>query len=148
MRRTKFVRQAPRYCVHCSSMNFKRTTPCQKWQGVFVSPRLSTFMPKRLQPPCPICKRLPPCSCKKSENRRQNKNQQYGRRWREGLRKQQLAKEPCCRMCEKEEGVVRAAVLVDHVQPHRGLDLLFNDPKNLQSLCRKHHDIKTQIEGL
>lgn len=37
--------------------------------------------------------------------------------------------------------------MVDHIKPHRGNELLFFDPTNLQSLCKPCHDgAKQQLE--
>jgi len=61
------------------------------------------------------------------------------RRWRK-VREQQLIREPLCREC-LEAGVVKAAEMVDHIQPiKQGGDKYA--PSNLQSLCNKHHNIK------
>jgi hypothetical protein len=68
----------------------------------------------------------------------------YGlRRWR-AKSKAQLAAEPLCRMCQAE-GVVTAATVADHIEPHRG------DPEKfwngaLQSLCEWHHNRAKQRE--
>jgi 5-methylcytosine-specific restriction enzyme A len=37
----------------------------------------------------------------------------------------------------------RAACIVDHVRPHRGINALFFDRDNLQALCKRCHDRKT-----
>lgn len=60
-------------------------------------------------------------------------------RWRK-LRLEQLNKEPLCRFCiEFDERYVEATI-VDHKEPHQGdLELMY-DSKNLQSLCKFHHD--------
>jgi hypothetical protein len=62
----------------------------------------------------------------------------YGlRRWR-AKSKAQLAAEPLCRMCQAE-GVVTAATVADHIEPHRGdPDQFWNGA--LQSLCAFHHN--------
>lgn len=62
----------------------------------------------------------------------------------EGLRAQQLKKQPLCERCGKE-GVVKAATTVNHRTPHRG------DPgkfwtTDLESLCGHHHSSDVQIE--
>lgn len=46
-------------------------------------------------------------------------------------------------MC-KGEGFIRAATVADHVQEHKGDPILFWDPDNLQSLCKRHHDSDKQ----
>jgi len=68
----------------------------------------------------------------------------YGSRWQKA-RKVYLAKHPLCRHCEQEGKVVPATV-VDHIKPHKGNKRLFWDSSNWQSLCKRHHDIKTANE--
>ena len=63
--------------------------------------------------------------------------------WRE-LRHNQLLIEPLCAMC-KQDGFIKPAEVVDHVIPHKGNIDLFYDNKNLQSLCKYHHDSTKQI---
>ncbi|TDX64009.1 hypothetical protein EDE12_106154 [Methylosinus sp. sav-2] len=64
-------------------------------------------------------------------------------RWR-AIRAQQLASEPICRMC-LADGVVTAASVCDHVEPHRGDAYKFwNGP--FQSLCEFHHNRDKQRE--
>lgn len=65
------------------------------------------------------------------------------RRWRR-LRRLQLQKEPLCRLC-KAQGKIEPAVVADHVHSHRGNRNAFwlNE---LQSLCKRCHDLKTQGE--
>lgn len=66
-------------------------------------------------------------------------------RW-QAVRAHQLAAEPLCRMCLAEERVV-AAVVCDHVEPHRGdVDRFWRGP--FQSLCKPHHDSAKQREDL
>jgi 5-methylcytosine-specific restriction protein A len=62
----------------------------------------------------------------------------YGGKWqRERLRF--LEAHPLCRMCEAK-GLVVAADLVDHIEPHRGDQELFWNRNNWQSCCRNCHD--------
>ncbi len=62
------------------------------------------------------------------------------------LRHHQLANDPLCATCLKF-GKSVAATVVDHKRPHRGNELLFFDPANLQSLCKPCHDgAKQQFE--
>lgn len=61
------------------------------------------------------------------------------------LRNQHITEHPFCVECEKE-GHTRLAEVVDHITPHRGNRALMYDPGNLQSLCKLHHDRKTQAE--
>jgi 5-methylcytosine-specific restriction protein A len=53
-----------------------------------------------------------------------------------------IATHPLCVECLKE-GRTEAAVVVDHIVPHRGDPKLLRDWSNLQSLCRRHHNEKT-----
>jgi 5-methylcytosine-specific restriction protein A len=62
------------------------------------------------------------------------------RRWRR-VRLQHLKDEPLCRHC-KAEGLIVAADVVDHIKPLRAGGEKYDD-SNLQSLCNKHHSIKT-----
>lgn len=62
----------------------------------------------------------------------------YGVRWRRA-RLCFLAKHPLCVMCSAR-GVVAAAVIVDHIKPHKGDAVLFWSEANWQSLCAPCHD--------
>ena len=42
--------------------------------------------------------------------------------------------------------MISAAVIVDHIKPHRGDKVLFWDRNNWQPLCKMHHDRKTVLE--
>ena len=42
--------------------------------------------------------------------------------------------------CAKQEGKITVATIVDHVIPHKGDSVLFNDVRNWQPLCKAHHD--------
>jgi 5-methylcytosine-specific restriction protein A len=54
-----------------------------------------------------------------------------------------IRKHPLCVECLKQ-GSVTAADDVDHIIPFEGLDdPLRLDPRNLQSLCRPHHNKKS-----
>lgn len=66
-------------------------------------------------------------------------------RWRE-KRRRQLEREPLCRECLKHNELTQATE-VDHIVPHKGDKTLFFDDGNLQSLCHKHHSIKTAREN-
>lgn len=61
------------------------------------------------------------------------------------LRYNQLKKQPCCAYCE-QQGAVTLATVADHIKPHKGDELLFYNPNNLQSLCKFHHDRTKQKE--
>lgn len=68
----------------------------------------------------------------------------YGSRWqkaRDGF----LQNHPLCAECERA-GKVTAAVVVDHVIPHKGDKNLFWDSENWQPLCKACHDRKTAKE--
>jgi len=71
-----------------------------------------------------------------------------------------LRAHPLCVHCERD-GIVTAATVVDHVTPHRlkeAIDsgdaswmarakaLFWDSLRNWQSLCKRHHDIKTATE--
>lgn len=61
--------------------------------------------------------------------------------WKQN-RAMQLLLQPYCQECAKY-GIRRRATDVDHIIPHRGDLALFNDTKNLQSLCHSCHSKKT-----
>lgn len=61
-------------------------------------------------------------------------------RWRK-LSREFLQKYPYCCVCGQP------AKIADHIQPHRGNELLFWDELNLQPLCWKHHSAKTLKEN-
>lgn len=64
-------------------------------------------------------------------------------RWRE-IRTTQLQREPWCAMC-MAEGRMTPATEVDHIIPHRGNEHKFYSGP-FQSLCGKHHAMKTHGE--
>ena len=66
--------------------------------------------------------------------------------WKQ-LRTSFLQNNPLCVEC-KREGIYKLAKIVDHIQSHKGREDLFFDVKNLQPLCKKHHDKKTYQESL
>jgi len=65
----------------------------------------------------------------------------------QSLRAAQLAKEPWCADCLKQDHHVFATE-VDHITAHNGDPQLFFDGINLQSLCKSHHSSKTAGEVL
>ena len=69
----------------------------------------------------------------------------YQRKAWKVLRSSQLASKPICEYCEAQ-GYLTLAGVVDHIIPHKGDELLFHDPENLRSLCKKHHDSTKQRE--
>lgn len=66
-------------------------------------------------------------------------------RWK-ALREEHLAREPYCRVCDRDGMTVVERLEVDHIKSHRGDPRLFWDPANLQTLCRMHHAEKTRSE--
>ena len=68
----------------------------------------------------------------------------YNSSWR-NERKRFLGQYPLCAECLKDN-VIATAQIVDHVIPHKGDHILFWDENNWQSLCKRHHDIKTAKE--
>ncbi len=68
----------------------------------------------------------------------------YDAAWRR-LREAHLSEHPLCAHCLHEE-VVEIADDVDHVVPIAVDPARRLDPTNLQSLCRRHHNIKTANE--
>lgn len=60
------------------------------------------------------------------------------------LRDAQLAGQPLCAMCEAD-GVIRPALVCDHIEPHRGdVDRFWAGP--FQSLCIGCHNRRKQRE--
>jgi 5-methylcytosine-specific restriction protein A len=68
----------------------------------------------------------------------------YGRRWQR-YRQMFLRSHPLCAEHEKQKRYV-AAVVVDHIIPHRGDQQLFWNETNHQALCKPCHDAKTARE--
>ena len=70
----------------------------------------------------------------------------YDWRWHKAS-KAFLQEHPLCAICQrKTPPVVTAAVLVDHIKPHRGNPDLFWDEANWQPACTRCHNIKTATE--
>jgi 5-methylcytosine-specific restriction endonuclease McrA len=63
-------------------------------------------------------------------------------RWRL-LRAEVIKEHPYCVICGTEENLT-----VDHIAKPNGDEELFFNKDNLQVLCKYHHDVKTQQEGL
>ena len=71
----------------------------------------------------------------------------YGHKWRKA-RLLHLQEHPLCVEClGLTPSIVEAATVVDHIVPHKGDLKLFWNRRNWQSLCKRHHDIKTMKEG-
>lgn len=68
----------------------------------------------------------------------------YDRQWRR-FALDYLARNKYCCVCA-QEGVVRAATIVDHIIPLRFTDLAIDDESNLQPICASHHASKCQTE--
>jgi 5-methylcytosine-specific restriction protein A len=71
-------------------------------------------------------------------NRDSSSRSSYGYRWQKA-RAAYLKKHPLC-VNHERMGRVVAAVIVDHIIPHRGDKKLFWDVSNWQSLCKNCHD--------
>jgi 5-methylcytosine-specific restriction enzyme A len=69
--------------------------------------------------------------------------------WWQRQRRLFLASNPLCCCC-KANGVIKAASLVDHIEPHGNVDgPLFRDPDNWQPLCNWCHEhVKKPLEHL
>ena len=63
----------------------------------------------------------------------------------QALRREVLFECPFCVKC-MEKGMYVPAQVVDHIDPHKGDEKKFFDKSNLQSLCKKCHDVKTASE--
>lgn len=75
------------------------------------------------------------------EHHREWKSLYDQQRWRHpvrGLRALILRRDPVCMECKR-----RPSEIADHIQDHRGDQILFWSPKNLRGLCKLCHDAKT-----
>lgn len=68
----------------------------------------------------------------------------YGYKWQKA-RERYLREHPLCVYCQRE-GRVTVATVVDHIEPHRGDDVLFWNESNWQGLCASHHSKDKQRE--
>lgn len=68
----------------------------------------------------------------------------YNYRWQKA-RITWLRSNPLCRI-HSENGIVKAAEVIDHIIPHAGDQGLFWDKSNWQPLCKACHDHKTATE--
>ena len=81
----------------------------------------------------------------KSAKERPAYHRWYGStRWKKA-REVFLLQNPLCAECMRHD-VLRPAVLVDHIESHRGDRIKFWDKNNWQSLCKRCHDRKTAKE--
>lgn len=78
------------------------------------------------------------------ENRPSARQRGYDTRW-DKARKGFLAHHPLCVHC-LADAIVTSATVVDHIDPHKGDMVKFWTYDNWQSLCKRHHDIKTATE--
>lgn len=111
-------------------------------------------MPSRPKTPCrhPGCAALVPYGAKycgkhrslHPEDTRSAGSRGYGTAWNKA-RKRYLETHPLCVECMKQGRYIKATD-VDHIMPHRGDSVLFWDQSNWQSLCHRHHSIKTRNE--
>ena len=113
-------------------------------------------MPRSLPTPCSnnVCKNIchdlycDECRPKQRKNLDRNRGTAHQRgytsRWAR-YAKQYRIQNPLCVRCSSENELGPADV-VDHIIPHNGDQELFWDPKNHQSLCKPHHDVKTASE--
>lgn len=69
----------------------------------------------------------------------------YDSTW-ERLRAAHLSDSPLCVHCLAEDETVTVADDVDHIVPIAVDPSRRLDPDNLQSLCRRHHNLKTAAE--
>jgi 5-methylcytosine-specific restriction endonuclease McrA len=63
-------------------------------------------------------------------------------------RKAQLREHPLCAMCEAR-GMVTPATVADHIEPHRGDELLFffGDLQSLCAHCHNHRKKRLETHG-
>ena len=108
--------------------------------------------PKRMcsHPGCPeltegrYCEKHQKEESSKYNMARPSKHLYGSNRWKK-LRKEFLLRHPLCESC-KRRGVVKAAIVVDHIMPHKGNEELFWNQSNWQALCKQCHDKKTAKE--
>lgn len=95
---------------------------------------------------CTECKEQQPKRDHKRYDKKRGSSTErgYDATWRR-YRIHFLKKNPLCIQC-MNGGKYTPATVVDHIIPHKGNMALFWDTKNHQSLCKRHHDIKTATE--
>jgi 5-methylcytosine-specific restriction protein A len=80
------------------------------------------------------------------QRRAQSGTRIYGSRWKRA-RAAFLRDRPLCTQCG-QSGLLRPAIVVDHITPHGGDMTLFWEQDNWQSMCKPCHDRKTAtIDG-
>ncbi len=93
---------------------------------------------------CRQCGQATTGGCCEAKARRE-RNNLYDHRW-EKARLHWLAKHPLCVECERAGDVVLADV-VDHITPHLGdVRLFWDSANNWQSMCTRHHNVKSAKE--
>ena len=75
------------------------------------------------------------------DQRRERNTPRYKR-----MRRRFLQENPLCVVCKKE-GIVRQADEIDHIIPVRVAPKRMWDVKNIQAICRPHHEDKTAAEN-
>lgn len=104
-------------------------------------------MPKRIPTFKPAGKPAPTERQRKADfdrTRETSSARGYGYRWQK-LRKKFLEHNPLCVICAMKN-LVKAAMVVDHIIPHKGNAELFWEQKNWQPLCTSCHSRKTATE--
>jgi len=93
------------------------------------------------------CDRHQQAARREADAHRPNAGQRgYNSRWRR-YREGFLSGNPLCAECARFDRI-EAAVVVDHVVPHRGDQALFWAASNHQPLCLSCHGAKSQAERL
>lgn len=87
--------------------------------------------------------KLKPLNLFKEKPKVEKGNFYQSRYWKQ-IRRTHLKMYPLCKLCE-DEGITKIANTVDHIIPRGigGHDYV----DNLQSLCTRHHQMKSSIEG-
>ncbi len=82
---------------------------------------------------------------KDHEKERKSANERgYTSKWQK-MRLSYLRQHPLCAVCS-EKGITKPAVLIDHIQPHKGDMQKFWNQDNWQGLCIPCHITKTVKE--
>jgi 5-methylcytosine-specific restriction endonuclease McrA len=104
-----------------------------------LPPRIATLKTQRV-PALPASTTGPSWRTDKTSSTQRG----YTYAWQKA-RERFLDAHPLCVECEAEARTTPATI-VDHKIPHRGDQKLFWDETNWQSMCKPHHDAKTQAE--